>query len=125
MEKSGDVKIGIVGLGNFGRKYVAALQAITGVRVTWVSALDDAQCQEVAATFDIPYATTDFRQICQADDVDAVIVVTPEAAHREIAVAALTAGKHVLDEKPLATTEEDGKAIVAAAQRSGTLLMPA
>ena len=53
------------------------------------------------------------------------MVVTPEAAHRAVAVAALEAGKHVLVEKPLATEEDDALAMIAASERSGKLLIPA
>lgn len=54
-----------------------------------------------------------------------MFVVTPEAAHRAVAVAALEAGKHVVVEKPLATENDDALAMIAAAERAGRLLLPA
>ncbi|MEM7394553.1 MAG: Gfo/Idh/MocA family oxidoreductase, partial [Verrucomicrobiota bacterium] len=66
---------------------------------------------------------TDISEVCQDDSVDAVIVVTPESAHRVVAEPALAAGKHVIVEKPLATTEEDALAMQQAAEQAGKLLM--
>jgi predicted dehydrogenase len=64
-----------------------------------------------AATF------ADYRQLLDSSEVEAVVIATPSHLHREIAQAALQAGKHVYCEAPLATTLEDSKAIAQAAQR--------
>ena len=61
--------------------------------------------------------------MCTDPQVDGILVVTPESAHRAIAVGALERGKHVIVEKPLATSDEDGQAMVAAAHGAGKLLM--
>jgi predicted dehydrogenase len=61
---------------------------------------------------------TDWRALLERDDIDLVDVCTPGDSHAEIAIAALDAGKHVLCEKPLATSVEEGEAMVAAAQRA-------
>jgi predicted dehydrogenase len=112
-----------VGLGDFGQRYLRALSAMSGVEVRWVSDLDETRCRETAAAFDVPYYAADLTLLCADPELDAVLVVTPEGAHRAIAVAALEAGKHVLVEKPLATTEEDALAMIAAAERADKLLM--
>jgi predicted dehydrogenase len=62
-------------------------------------------------------------ELLEASDVDAVIVATPDFAHREPTVQALEAGKDVLVEKPLATSLEDAYAMATAAARSGKFLM--
>ena len=62
-------------------------------------------------------------QVVSRDDVDLVIVGSPDHAHREPAVAAFKHGKHVFCEKPLATTIEDCQAIWGAAQESGRQLI--
>jgi predicted dehydrogenase len=61
---------------------------------------------------------TDWRALLERDDVDLVDICTPGDSHAEIAVAALDAGKHVLCEKPLATSVAEGEAMVAAAERA-------
>ena len=58
-----------------------------------------------------------------ASDVDAVSVCSSNTSHAEIAMAALKAGKHVLCEKPMATTQQDCEAMVAAAKQTGKRLM--
>ena len=57
-------------------------------------------------------------------DVDAVVIATPNAQHRDVAVAALKAGKHVLVDKPMARTIAEADEMIAAAERSGAVLVP-
>jgi UDP-N-acetylglucosamine 3-dehydrogenase len=121
----GRLQVAVVGLGAFGQRYLRALKPMTGVEVAWLSDLDPARCRQAAQEFDVDRFSTEMTPICDDSRVDAVIVVTPESAHREIAVAALESGKHVLVEKPLATTEEDALAMIAAAERANRLLMTA
>lgn len=66
---------------------------------------------------------TDWREILKLDDVNAVIIVTPDQTHREMSEAFLSAGKHVLCEKPLALTREDLSAIIKAAEGADTKFM--
>ena len=66
-----------------------------------------------------PKTYTDYRQMLDEAALDAVVVVSANFAHREIAVAALETGAWVLCDKPLATTVADCQAIVDAAHRSG------
>lgn len=58
------------------------------------------------------------------DDVDAVVVATPNSAHREVAVVAATAGKHVLVDKPMACTTADVDEMIDAARQAGVTLVP-
>jgi predicted dehydrogenase len=117
------VHLAVVGAGAFGTRYLESLRVVPGVELRWVCDLDSDWAQTAAEKFGVPRATADFQEACVDETVDAVIVVTPENAHRDIAVAALRSGKHVIVEKPLATTEEDGRAMLAAANESGRLLM--
>ena len=67
-------------------------------------------------------ATTDFRAVIEADDVDAVYIATPHALHAEQAIAAAEHGKHVLVEKPLATNREDAMEVVRACRANDVRL---
>ena len=58
------------------------------------------------------------------DDVDAVVVATPNAQHRDVAVAAAAAGKHVLVDKPMARTTAEADEMIAAADKHGVVLVP-
>ena len=125
MVDRGPLRLGIVGIGQFGILYVKSLKTIPGVDIAWVCGLEESRCREVAEQYGVAGYTTDFREVCDDPAVDGIVVVTPEAAHREATVAALGAGKHVIVEKPLAGTDEDAMAMVDAAGRSGKLLMTA
>ncbi len=70
-----------------------------------------------------PFTTTDYRELLERPDVDAVAVTSPDNYHEEHTIAALEAGKDVFCEKPLAITIEGCDRILAAWQRAGTRLM--
>jgi UDP-N-acetylglucosamine 3-dehydrogenase len=78
---------------------------------------------EVAAEFGVPQIAASAEEAIQRDDVQLVSLCTPDHLHTEYALMALRAGKHVLCEKPMCTTLEDAKAIVAAARASDTCFM--
>lgn len=66
----------------------------------------------------IPFATTDYRALVRRPDVDVVAVYSPDALHAEHCIAALDAGKHVICTKPMVTSLEQAKAVVAAVRRN-------
>jgi predicted dehydrogenase len=66
----------------------------------------------------------DWRDVVQRDDVDVVLVTTPNSTHHEVAIAAAAASKHVLVDKPMAWTLVDADAMIAAADAHGVVLMP-
>ncbi|QEG35153.1 Gfo/Idh/MocA family protein [Bythopirellula goksoeyrii] len=120
-----NVSLAIVGAGEFGRRYVQSLQELSGIDIRWICDHSAEKAQSVADGLSDTRITTDLTEVCADKALDAVIVVTPENAHRVVAEQALQAGKHVIVEKPLATTAEDAQALVDAAKSSGKLLMTA
>jgi len=79
--------------------------------------------RKLAETFRIPRTTTSWYDLVHADDIDAVVIATPNALHAEQAIACLLGGKHVLVEKPMAMTVAECDAMIAAARDSGMSLM--
>src|SRR5437870_8618745 len=73
----------------------------------------------------IPHFTTEYRELVERADVDLVLVLTSAQSHAEITRAALAAGKHVLTEKPFATSLEDGAELVELSKRSPGYWVPA
>jgi predicted dehydrogenase len=116
--------IAVVGLGAFGVRYLAAFNAQAGVDVRWGCDLDESSFAAARAA-GAARCTTRLADVLADEDVNAVVVVTPEAAHRAVSVAASTAGKHVIVEKPLATSDEDAQAMIAAAGAAQRHLLPA
>ncbi|KRA24269.1 oxidoreductase [Microbacterium sp. Root61] len=91
----------------------ALLQSVASSRVT--------SAQEAARTLRIDRAEQDTADLLAADDIDVVHVCTPNATHAGYAAAAVAAGKHVICEKPLATTVDDARLLVEAAQVHGVV----
>ena len=104
------VHVAVVGYGYWGSKHVRVLSSMPDVAVTVVDS-DVGRLREAEAHYPAVEATAE--RIDQVlDRVDAVLVATPPASHVDVAMRALTAGKHVLVEKPLATSVEDAEALV-------------
>lgn len=113
----------IAGEGAFGIKHLEALQAIDGVRVTWLAGGVEEATREVAARFDIPNWTLDLAEALAQPDIDAVVLATPTPIHAAQAVQCLDAGKHVQVEIPLADSLAGAQAVVEAARRAGRIAM--
>lgn len=114
---------GVIGVGVWGETHLKAYRTDPRVRLAAICDKNEALLHERAAQYGVETTTTDYRDLLARDDIAAVSVVTPDFLHREVAVAAAEAGKHVLIEKPLATTLEDCEAIIAAARANGVTLM--
>src|SRR5690606_23752329 len=84
---------------------------------------DEGRARAMAAQAPGASVHTDYRALIDDPRVDAVSVATPDFTHTPIILAALAAGKHVLSEKPLATTLEEAEQIAAAAKASPAKLM--
>ena len=100
------------------RDYAAFIQQQPDARITCVWDEDAARGADWAAELGVPFEA-DLNQALQRADVDAVVVDTPTAMHREVMVKAARAGKHIFTEKALATTVEDCEAIAAAIREAG------
>lgn len=111
------VRIGVIGT-NWGLMHVGAFRA-AGADVTALCGQNQEHTRAVAAREGIPMATTEVRALCEA--VDAVVVASPDAHHREHVEVALEAGRAVLCEKPLTRTAEEAIALAARARASGRL----
>jgi predicted dehydrogenase len=92
-------------------------------RLVAVADVDLGRAQAAAAEWGIEHAFADYREMLALKEVDAVSVCTFNQAHAAPTVAALDAGKHVLVEKPMATTTQQAWSMVEASRRSGKLLM--
>lgn len=111
--------IGIIGTGWGTRVQVPAFRA-AGLTISALAARDAHKTQQQAQELDIPFATSDWRELLQRDDVQLVSIVVPPNMHQEIAIAALQAGKHVLCEKPMAMDTQQTAQMVQAAQQYGS-----
>lgn len=119
------VRIGIIGVGMRGYALAPYWQRADG-RSEVVAAADPDWGKLDRFTHDINgsgFVTSDYRELLERPDIDAIAVMSPDDCHEEQAIAALQAGKHVFCEKPLAVTTEGCDRILKAWQASGKQLM--
>jgi len=102
-----------------GRVHLEATRRVESVEVAAVAGRNLEAARKLGSGFSVPTATTDYREVLRDASIGAVHVCTPNAQHFPMAKEALLAGKHVLCEKPLATSVEEGEELVALAQRQG------
>jgi len=112
------LKVGIVGGGIRGQMYAQSLHDFPGAEVAAICDINPHCAHKVADQFGLA-EFGDHRIMLRETRLDAVIVATPDFAHREAVVDAANAGLHLLIEKPLATTEADLDAIVDAVHSAG------
>jgi len=114
------VIFGLIGAGGIGKIRAGALRRTPGCRLAAVA--DKELLRARAAASADAYCYTRYQELLEAPGIEAVIVSTPPVYHEEIVLAALAAGKHVLCEKPLATSVAACRRMVEAARRSGRVL---
>ena len=118
-------RFALVGAGLFGEMHARAYSSHPEAELAVVCDLNGDRAKEIAERYGAPKYTTDWREVAGEASLDGVSVATPDFAHTEIAVGMAEAGKHVLVEKPLATTVADCERIVAAAKGAEVKLMTA
>lgn len=95
-------KIGVIGAGMIAEQHIGAIQKVSNLEVTWLAAATQASIDRVGKRYNIPNCTTNYFDILNDRDVDAVIITTPPNLHHEMFANSLKAGKHILLEKPAA-----------------------
>lgn len=111
------IKTAIFGTGFMGRVHLEAVRRLEHVEVAAIFGRKAEAAQRLGSGFLVPLITTDYRQILSDPTIDAVHICTPNAQHFPMAKDALEAGKHVMCEKPLATTVEEATELAALAQK--------
>jgi predicted dehydrogenase len=123
-EDARPVRVGVVGLGYWGPNLVRNLHESTTAEAAWMCDLRPEMLEILGRRFPAVRQTRNFDEMLEADDLDAVAVVTPVSTHHDLAMRALSAGKHVFVEKPLASSSEEAIALIRAADERGLLLVP-
>lgn len=123
-----DLGIGLIGTGFMGKAhafaYRAALAAFPDIpvpRLEMIADVNDAGAAKAAHQYGFARATTDWRALVNDPRIDVVSITTPNTLHKEMALAAIAAGKHVHCEKPLSPSLADSLEMVEAAERKGVV----
>lgn len=118
----GPLKIGIIGCGKIVGQYLDSFRRLGGVRLVAVADLDATRAQDVADEYGEGVRAIGVDELLAAGDVDLVLNLTIPAAHAEVALAVIAAGKHVYGEKPLAATTDEARRVLDAARAAGVVV---
>jgi predicted dehydrogenase len=113
------VRTAILGTGFMGRVHLEAVRRVEFVEAAAIAGRNVEAARQLGAGFSISAIATDYREILRDPEIDAVHICTPNAQHFPMAKDAIEAGKHVLCEKPLATSVEEGEELVSLAAKKG------
>ena len=123
---SDPIRVAILGAGAVSDyHHVPGLRLDPRARVVAACDADPALLDRRKEEWGLDRVTTDYRELCRADDVDAVIIATPNFTHRDMAVAAAEGGKHVMCEKPLGRNADEVKEMADACVAAGVVHMTA
>lgn len=116
------LRIGVIGLGWFGEIHCDAILGVANLELAALCTRTPERLNSLSDKFGVSKTYRDYRELLDDPSIDAVSIVTMWDQHTEPAIAALEAGKHVFLEKPMASTVEDCRKIIAAAKRSRGIL---
>lgn len=112
-------RLGVIGCGMIGRKYASRARSMPGLAITAAYSPSDTSRATLLALWPTARSHAERDSLLDDPDVDGVLVCSPHAAHAADAIAAIEAGKHVLVEKPIATSLSDLDSLKAADERRG------
>jgi len=116
------VRFGVISASGMAQSHMNAIKWNKTTELVAICDIDEERLNQVAEEYGVA-KYVDYKEMLRRDDIDAVVICTPDQLHREMTVEALKAGKHVLCEKPMALTIEDCKAMVKAARESDRKVM--
>jgi predicted dehydrogenase len=115
--------IGVIGCGYWGPNLLRNFVENDAAQLRWICDLDEARLAAMGRRYPSARTASDYRRLIDDPELDAVAVVTPVATHFQIAKEALSAGKHVLVEKPLTATAREAEELIELAARNHRTLM--
>jgi predicted dehydrogenase len=122
-DRDAPLGVAIVGAGYWGPNLLRNFMRHRGADVRWMCDLDVERARGVVGRYSRIEVTADIGQVLADPTVEAIVIATPAASHAPLAIAALEAGRHVLVEKPLATSVPDGRKMIETAAERGLVLM--
>lgn len=117
------INIGVIGYGYWGPNIVRNFSEASASRVVAVSDLIGDRLARARGRYPTIQTTEDYRELFADKTIDAIIIATPVSTHFDLAMQALHAGKHVLVEKPLTASTEQGERLLEEASRCKRILM--
>jgi predicted dehydrogenase len=122
MAKRTEINIGIIGIGMIGLKHLRDFRSAKNCHVLAIADHNEEVLTRAVEEYSLPYSFTQYKELLVLDELDAVVVCVPPYMQEEICIAALTAKKHVLCEKPMALTPRSAHRIVRTAKKYKKIL---
>lgn len=119
------LRLGVLGCAEIARQFCRDVAGSPEVRVEAVASREEAKAAAFAAAFGIARSFGSYGELIQAPGLDAVYIPLPNSLHAQWAIRAMAAGRHVLCEKPLATSLDEARAMIEASRRHGVFLLEA
>jgi myo-inositol 2-dehydrogenase/D-chiro-inositol 1-dehydrogenase len=117
-----EIRFGLIGFGAWGAYHARAIRETPGAVLSAIAARSEASQQAARESYPDVAVVSDYREFLERTDLDVIDIVVPTHQHADIACAALSSGRHVLLEKPMAGTLDDCRRILSAARTSRRLL---
>lgn len=115
------LRVGLIGCGEIAVANASAVQGAGNASIAMVMDVNPTVAEDIGQRYQVPY-TTNVDELLGRDDVDAVLISVPHYLHAPLTIQAARHGKHVMVEKPIATSLADADAMVAACQEAGVKL---
>ncbi len=115
------IKIGMIGTGIIADCHFRAISELKDTCLVAISEINEARAKEVSEKQNVPYYL-DYRQMCEMQNLDAVIINLPHFLHKEASVYCLNKGIHVLCEKPMANSVQECEQMIKASQTNNVKL---
>lgn len=117
------LRFGVIGTGGIGLDHLTSLSQCPRATAVAIAENNPARAKEASERFKIPRSYTDYRELLDQADIDAVTIALPNHLHAPVAIEALKARKHVLLEKPMAMNAKEAAKIIEAATKMRRTLM--
>jgi Predicted dehydrogenases and related proteins len=114
---------GVISASGMAKEHMKGVKVNNRAELMAICDIDVDKAAQAAREFGIERYYADYGEMLEQEDIDIVIVATPDQVHAEQTIAALEKGKHVLCEKPMALSMEECKSIIEASERTGKKLM--
>ncbi len=117
------INVGVIGCGYCGPNLIRNFNAQPDANLATIADLDENRLHHVGLLYPNTKKTTDYKEIINDPNIDAVVVATPMSTHFPLGMEVLEAGKHLFLEKPMATNSDDCRALNALADEKGLQIM--
>ena len=111
------MRVGIIGLGSQAKEvHLPTLNSMEEVEIAGVADINEQSVKNISKQYGIPYAYAGYQDLLNNENIDLVLICTPHHLHKKMAIDCAFAGKHILVEKPMATTVRDADEMIDAAK---------